>query len=72
FNVPRPSEVKLHIFNLNGQLVRTLVSDDLPQGVHQRRWNGRNNAGYPIASGVYLYRLQVGEKVYNGRVQMIK
>ncbi|MGH7598846.1 MAG: hypothetical protein ACREOI_21030, partial [bacterium] len=42
FNVPRPSEVKLHIFNLNGQLVRTLVSDDLPQGVHQRRWNGRN------------------------------
>lgn len=72
FKVPRPSEVKLHIFNLSGQLVRTLVNDDLPQGVHQRRWNGRNNAGYPIASGVYLYRLQMGEKVYNGRVQMIK
>jgi hypothetical protein len=72
FKVPRQSEVKLHIFNLSGQLVRTLVNDALPQGVHQRRWNGRNNAGYPIASGVYLYRLQVGEKVYKGRVQMIK
>ncbi len=72
FKIPKASPVKLHIFNLSGQLVRTLVDDDLPQGVHQRRWNGRNYAGYSVASGVYLYRLQVGEKVYNGRVQMIK
>jgi hypothetical protein len=72
FKVPKAAPVKLHIFNLSGQLVRTLVNDDLPPGVHHRRWNGRNNAGYPIASGIYLYRLQVGEKVYNGRVQMIK
>ena len=72
FKVSRPSGVKLQIFNLSGQLVRTLVNDDLPQGAHQRRWNGQDNAGYRVASGVYLYRLQVGGKVYNGRVQMIK
>jgi hypothetical protein len=72
FKVPRQSWVKLHIFNLRGQLVHTLVNDDLPEGVHQRRWNGQDNAGYRVASGIYLYRLQMGEKVYTGRVQMIK
>jgi hypothetical protein len=72
FQVPKLMPVKLQIFNLNGQLVRTLVNGDLPEGLHQRRWDGRNAAGYRAASGVYLYRLQVGKKVYNGRVQMIK
>jgi hypothetical protein len=72
FKARESAPVKLQIFNLNGQLVRTLIDDELPAGVHQRRWNGRSNAGYRVASGVYLYRLQVGEKATNGRVQMLK
>lgn len=72
FKVNAPLLIKLHIFNLSGQLVRTLVEGELPAGVHQRRWNGRNNSGQRVASGLYLYRLQMGEKVYKGGVQMIK
>jgi flagellar hook assembly protein FlgD len=76
FTIPGPAgalaPVKLQLFNLSGQIVRTLVDEDLPKGIHQRRWNGNNDAGYRVASGVYLYRLQVGERVYHGRVQMIK
>ncbi|MDZ7291485.1 MAG: T9SS type A sorting domain-containing protein [candidate division KSB1 bacterium] len=72
FKVPENASVKLQIFNLNGQLVRTLVEGHLPKGVHQQRWNGRSNDGHQVASGIYLYRMQIGGKTYCGRVQMIK
>jgi len=72
FKLRKNASVKLRIFNLSGQLVRALIDEQLPKGIHQRRWNGRNHAGQRVASGLYLYRLQVGERVFNGRVQMIK
>jgi len=72
FNLPDNLPVKLQVFNLTGQLVRTLVDGELPKGAHQRRWNGLNDAGRRAASGVYLYRLHVGEKVFRGKVRMIK
>jgi hypothetical protein len=72
FHLSKDTPVRLQIFNLSGQLVRELVDGELPPGVHQRRWNGRSNAGQRVASGVYLYRLQMGEQVFKGRLQMIK
>ncbi|MGH7597104.1 MAG: T9SS type A sorting domain-containing protein [bacterium] len=72
FKVKAHSPVKLQIFNLTGQLVRTLVDADLAPGVHVRRWNGRGQDGRPAASGIYLYRLQVGKQMMTGRVQMLK
>jgi hypothetical protein len=72
FKVKETAPVKLQIFNLNGQLVRTLVDAEMLPGVHQKRWNGRNQNGYSVASGFYLYRLQIGAKTLNGRIQMIK
>jgi hypothetical protein len=72
FKVNSTGPVKLQIFNLAGQLVRTLVDGELPPGVHQRRWNGRNQNGYAVASGLYFYRLQIGQKVWRGQIEMIK
>jgi hypothetical protein len=72
FKVHTTGPVKLQIFNLNGQLVNTLFDGELPPGVHQKPWNGRNQRGYAVASGVYWYRLQIGQKIWNGRIQMIK
>ncbi len=72
FKVKAHTPVKLQIFNLTGQLVRTLVDADLEPGVHVRRWNGRSQDGRQAASGVYLYRLQVGKQLMTGRVQMLK
>jgi len=72
FKLKAASPVKLQIFNLNGQLVRTLIDEMMLPGVHQKRWNGRNQSGNHVASGVYWYRLQIGAKVLNGRIQMIK
>jgi hypothetical protein len=72
FYLPENLSVKLQIFNLTGQLVRTLVDGDLPKGMHQRRWNGQSAAGHRAATGLYFYRLQMGEKVFRGKVWMIK
>lgn len=72
FAVKEPATVKLLIFNLRGELVRTLADGELSRGLYEKRWNGRDNAGRPAASGLYFYRLQIGAKIYQGRMQMVK
>ena len=72
FAVQAPMNVKLQIFNLRGELVRTLANGDFQRGLYERVWNGRDSAGNLSASGVYFYRLQIGEKLYRGRMQLIK
>lgn len=49
--------VRLEIFDLRGQKVRTLLDEILPAGQHTQTWNGRDDAGLPVPSGVYAYRL---------------
>jgi hypothetical protein len=72
FAVQEPARVKLQIFNLRGELVRTLADGELSRGLHEKRWNGRDNAGRQAASGLYFYRLQIGNRIFNGRMQMLK
>ncbi len=57
FAVPTTGAVDLSVFNVQGQLVRTLVDAEMPAGSHAAVWNGRDMQGRPAASGVYLYRL---------------
>ena len=52
--------VQLSVFNILGQMIRTLVDQPLPPGVHQYVWDGTDDSGERMASGVYLYRLLVG------------
>ncbi len=49
--------VSLNIYNLKGQLVRHLVSAILPSGKHSFVWNGLDDAGKEVSSGVYFSRL---------------
>ncbi len=72
FAVKEPSNVTLQIFNLRGELVRTLIDGEYNRGVHERRWHGRDNTGNQVASGLYFYRLQIGNKMFSGRMQMLK
>ncbi|MCP4709456.1 MAG: T9SS type A sorting domain-containing protein, partial [Planctomycetes bacterium] len=59
FAIPRPAEVSLKIYNPAGQLVRILANDQAYQpGYYQLIWDGKNNRGSEISSGVYFYRLQ--------------
>jgi hypothetical protein len=56
----KPSRVTLEIYNSLGQQVRTLVDRPLSVGVHRVQWDGRDDQGNTMSSGVYLYRLVAG------------
>ena len=61
FSLPSATDVDLAIFNLAGQQVSTLVSGERQAGSCTIRWDGRDDDGRELASGVYLYRLQTGD-----------
>lgn len=57
YSLPSRSEVELAVYNLLGRKVRTLVSGTQSAGVHRVTWDGRDNGGNDVATGVYLYRI---------------
>jgi len=57
YALPFNSQVSLEIFNVLGQRVRVLVSDNQIAGYFETRWDGRNDFGSAAASGVYVYRM---------------
>ncbi|MFQ5629911.1 MAG: DNRLRE domain-containing protein [bacterium] len=57
------AEVRLQVFNILGQKVRTLVNAKQPAGSHSARWDGANDAGQLLPTGVYVYHLQAGRFV---------
>jgi len=61
FQLPVAGEVELVIYNSNGQLVRTLYSGAMPAGRFSLEWEGTNEAGAQVASGVYLAVFKAGE-----------
>lgn len=63
FALPKNAQVTLRVYNVLGQVVRTLVDKKLQAGVHELRWNGTQDNGAPVASGVYLLRLEAGNQV---------
>ena len=61
FALPQPSQVELTIYNLLGQPVAVLVQGPRAAGTFSVRWDGRDQAGRAVTSGVYLYQLRAGE-----------
>ncbi|MBN2289222.1 MAG: T9SS type A sorting domain-containing protein [Candidatus Glassbacteria bacterium] len=63
FDIPEGKEafVRLNVYNIRGQLVRTLASETMDEGSYKIEWDGKDNNGRFVASGVYFYRIQAGE-----------
>jgi hypothetical protein len=66
------SDVELTIYNQLGQKVRTLVNARKPAGTYQIQWDGRDNAGNQVTSGVYLYRLKAGSFVQVRKMVLLR
>lgn len=64
--------VQLEVFNVLGQRVRLLVDAAQPAGSYEVTWDGRDDTGAQVASGVYLYRLRAGSTQATGRMLMAK
>jgi len=60
FELAIPRHVQLMITDVRGARVRVLVNESLPRGVHQPRWDGHDDSGQPVASGIYFVRMQAG------------
>lgn len=54
FNVPERAKVSLQIYNLNGQMIKSLVSEDKQMGTYSATWDGTGNSGIKVRPGVYL------------------
>ncbi|MCK9557674.1 MAG: C25 family cysteine peptidase [Candidatus Cloacimonadaceae bacterium] len=57
FSLAEAGPAKLFIYNIKGQLVRQLANSDFNAGKHFLVWDGRDNGGHPVSSGLYFYRL---------------
>ncbi|NQV18471.1 MAG: T9SS type A sorting domain-containing protein, partial [Armatimonadetes bacterium] len=57
FGVKEDSQVLLQIYNIKGQLVKTLLDENLFAGYHEILWNGKDSDGEQVASGLYFYRM---------------
>ena len=63
---------RLEVFALNGQRVVVLRQGPQQAGYHRLRWNGRDDAGRPVASGMYLYRLVTDEAVLTRKLMLLR
>ncbi len=63
YDLPNETFVNLTIYSITGQVVRNLVAEEQIPGQHIAVWDGLDNAGSPVSSGVYFYRIQVDGKM---------
>ena len=68
----RPGPARVEVFSLTGQRVAVLREGPEKAGVHRVRWEGRDDRGRPLASGVYLYRLATEEKVQTRKLTLLR
>jgi hypothetical protein len=72
YQLARSGPVNLRIFNLNGQLVKTIVSSEQPAGRYQVKWDGRDHTGQQVSSGIYIYCLKAGGREFVKQMQFIR
>ena len=72
YEVPSGSKITLKIYNILGQEVKTLVNDYQKQGRYEILWDGRNDQGVKVATGVYLYRISSGKFQKVKKMMLVK
>jgi hypothetical protein len=72
YDLPSPAHVKLEILNILGQKVATLVDSYTSAGSHVISWDGRNDQGRAVSSGVYFYRLKADGFEQVKKMMMLK
>ena len=70
--LPAAGPARLEVFTLTGQRVAVLHQGPQQAGYHRLRWNGRDDAGRPVASGLYLYRLMTDEVALTRKLMLLR
>ncbi len=69
---PGGAKVTIQIYDVAGRLVETLIDDPQSAGHRSVRWNGRNQHGHSVATGVYFYRMKAGQFVQTKKMVVLK
>lgn len=69
YQLPHAADVRIDVFNVAGRLVKTILGEHQEAGYKEVAWDGTNNAGERVASGVYLYRMEAGD--YTSKKTMV-
>lgn len=72
YELDMPGQVTVSVYNTQGQLIRNLSSEYQDVGQYEVQWNGKSQTGETVPSGVYLYKIQVGNETFTGRMLMMK
>jgi hypothetical protein len=72
FSLPEKTEASLVIYNMLGEKIKTLMTGYMRTGTHTIHWNGRDEAGNSVASGIYFYRLKTGGFVETKKMVLMK
>ncbi|MDD4308983.1 MAG: T9SS type A sorting domain-containing protein [Candidatus Cloacimonetes bacterium] len=72
FSLPVAGIATLEIYNLKGQKVRQLLNSPLPSGSHKAVWDGINDFGQPVSSGIYFYRVNCNKQAFTGKMILAK
>ncbi|MBN1153995.1 T9SS type A sorting domain-containing protein, partial [candidate division KSB1 bacterium] len=72
FEIPQNHKIKLAIYNMLGQQVRTLIDEDYNAGFHIVNWDGFDDSGKALPSGIYFYRIKAGDFVASKKMLMVK
>jgi hypothetical protein len=72
FALPQTENVRLTIFDISGRLVRVLFDESRPAGTYEVQWNGMDDSGRRVASGVYVCRMEAGSYRGTKRMTLLK
>ncbi|NQT27677.1 T9SS type A sorting domain-containing protein [candidate division KSB1 bacterium] len=72
FSLPAPADINLSIYNVQGQLVQTLLNEYISQGQYIAQWDGTNLEGNSVPSGIYFYKLKTPETQLTNRMVLLK
>ncbi|HSG29124.1 MAG TPA: T9SS type A sorting domain-containing protein, partial [Candidatus Krumholzibacterium sp.] len=72
FTLPGKSRAKLSIFDITGRLVKTVRDDVFPEGRQEVVWDGRDERGCEVSSGVYFYRLTAGDRTLTRKMVQLR
>ncbi|MFH0777715.1 MAG: hypothetical protein V2A71_03700 [Candidatus Eisenbacteria bacterium] len=71
FGLSHTGRVGFYIFNVAGRLVRIVVDEERPPGTYQENWNAEDSEGRRVPSGVYFFRLRMGETEHAGKIVVL-
>ena len=72
YQLPEAGFITLEVFDVSGRKIKTLINSQQNAGYKTVMWNGTNDAGMPVSTGMYIYSLRSGDKVINKRMTFMK